>query len=257
MKLILTYSDTELRSIATQRSPYKIRKNDYLSREIENELIKLLKLEFELIQEIYAKLESLKYIYGFEIKKSFEYMDKLNMNHLDENNFSEFISNNYKYITMSDAKMLIKRFDIDNDGKVGFSDYLFLMQLGKNNYKLNNYKLSRLNYSLPNFDSRLDLERNSSSSLSNKRLNNDSDFKNKILDINYYKKDISNLDNNYNGYGNLSYRQGEDPDIDTFRFNNNGFNIHPGKRNSQLDNFNLSEDKNILKTSLISYIPGS
>lgn len=247
-----------MRSIATQRYPYKVRKTDFLSREIENELVDLFRLEFVLIQEIYAKLESLKYIFGFDIRKSFEYMDKLNLNYLDENNIAEFISNNYKYISINDAKMLLKRFDVDNDGKVGFSDYLFFMQLGKYN-KINNAKLNRLNYSLPNFHDRLELDRNSYLSSNYKRFNYDyiGDNKNKIIDGRYKNKNISNAENNFNGFGNLSYKQGEDPDIDTLRFNTSGLKLNSERRNSQPDNFNISEDKNILKTSLISYNPGN
>jgi len=246
-----------LRSIATQRSPYKVRKTDFLSREIENDLVKLFRLEFELIQEIYAKLETLKYIFGFEIRKSFEFMDKFNLNYLDERNLAEFISDSFKFISINDARMLLKRFDIDNDGKVGFKDYLFLMQLGKHN-KLYNFQLNRLNFTLPNLSDRLNLDKNSHFSSNNKGFNYDYNVdNNKILDNNYIKKNISNANNNFIGYGDLSYRQGEDPDIDTLRFNISGNNIIQGRKNCHMDNFNLSGDQNIFKTSLISDNPGN
>ena len=48
MKFILSYTDMEMRSIVTQREPYKIRKNEFLIRKIENELMKLFKLELDL-----------------------------------------------------------------------------------------------------------------------------------------------------------------------------------------------------------------
>lgn len=257
MKFVLTYTDSHLRSVATQRPPYKVSKTDYLSREIENELVKLIKLELELIQEIYAKVESLKYIFGFEIRNSFEFIDKFKLNYLDENNLAEFLTNNYKYISISDAKMLLKRFDIDNDSKIRFNDYLFIMQLGKNN-RLNNYtKLNRLNYSLPDFDNKINSKRDLS--IINDKLNYDytSDINDSSIKQRVDKKRIfPNPDNNYNDYGNLSYKQGDDPNIDTLRFNTSGLNINSGKTSSRLEKLNFSEDKNILRTSLISYNEG-
>lgn len=219
-------------------------------------MVKLFKLEFELIQEIYAKLESLKYVFGFEIRTSFECMDKFRLNYLDENNLAEFISDNYKYVSVYDTRMLLKRFDFDNDGKIGFSDYLFFMKLGKNNKLNNTAKLSRFNYSLPNFETKVLLDRSDDFYRYN-RLNYDysNEDNNKIVEGGYQRRNISYADNS-NCYGNLSYRQGEDPDIDTLRFNTSGINKNSGRKNSRLDNLNLTDDKNIFKTSLISYNPG-
>jgi len=258
--MVLTYSDGNLRSMVTQRAPYKVRKTDFLSREIENELVKLFKLEFELIQEIYAKTESLKYLYGFEIRKSFEYMDKFRINLLDENCICDFMTNNFKYVSLNDARFLLRRFDIDNDGKIGFGDYLFMMQMGKNNKINNSTKLNRLNYSLPNnFD--INNENNTrinNSSILNRSLfnyNNDenSKVKDRFSNTNYNQKFNININNDFtkDNYVHLSYRKGEDPDIDTLRFNTSGLNFDP-RRNSKLDKMNISEDKNILKTSIIS-----
>jgi len=263
VKLVLTYTDSELRSIVTQRPPYKVRRTDYLSREIENELLTLLKLEFNLIQEFYAKTESLKYLFGFDIRRSFEFIDKYGFNYLDENNLCEFIKNNFNYVSINDSHMLVKRLDLDNDGKVGFSDYLFYMQLGKNNKINNSTKLNRLNYSLPNFDLRNSLDKNNS--ILNKSLFNYEDENQKYNNFNEKAESSSNnllqKNNNFKSenikddYGNLSYRKGEDPDIDTLRFNTSGFNFNPARKGSNLE-MNNSEDRNLMKNSLTSFNHG-
>lgn len=129
-----------------------MKRNDYLIREIETEISRLFKLEFELITEVYAKNESLKHLFGFDLRSSFKYIDKNGLNAIDENKLCEFIQNNLKFVPINDAKLLLKRMDFDKDNKINFSDFQFFMNLGKD-IRLNNYiKLSRLNYSLPSFD---------------------------------------------------------------------------------------------------------
>jgi len=155
----------------------------------------------------------------------------------------------------------MKRLDIDSDGKIGFADYLYFMELGKNNKINNSTKLNRLNYTLPNnFDSNNENNtRNNNSVFFNRSYfdNNEenSKIRNKGLYYNYdYKSDLNSKANflNNDKYSHLSYKIGEDPDIDSLRFNTSGLNKDSLRKNSQLDKINSLEEKNVLKNSHFS-----
>ena len=61
-------------------------------------------LEFNLISEIYVKAESLKYLFGFEIRKAFYELDKYKQGYLNENNFCDFVKLHFKLISFERIK---------------------------------------------------------------------------------------------------------------------------------------------------------
>lgn len=219
VEILLTRTDTELRSIITQRNPYKVRKTDSLSRELEYELVKLLQLEFNLISEIYVKSESLKYLFGFEIRKAFNEIDRFRQGFINENDLFEFIKSHFKLISNNDARILLNRIDFDGDGRINFLDFSTFMEMGKYNNINNNVKMNRLNYS----------------SYSNFKNDENNNFNRSYNSFREFEKSPENKNAKENkfDYKNLSYKEGKDYDIDELRYHN-----------TNLKNLNLSKDIN-------------
>jgi Ca2+-binding EF-hand superfamily protein len=192
--------------------------------------MKLFQLEFNLISEIYVKTESLKYLFGFEIRKAFNDIDKYKQGFINENNIRDYIKLHFKYITINDSKILLNKIDFDGDGKINLLDFSTFMEMGKYNNINNTNKINILNYTM-------------SSNKNNRNNYNDNDFDSKINNNNSNSNSNINInDYDYDFISNKSFYSFSNRDK-----NNSSSNLFKnayGYLNGNI-NFNINKNKYI------------
>lgn len=119
MQMVITCDDAYLRSIVTQRDPYGVNIDEYLSPVLERELAILLEKELAYHNEI----EYLKNLPGFELEKAFISIDDADLGYIDSTSIDEFLRRMGFQATEEEITAIIRRLDVSADAKVSFAEF--------------------------------------------------------------------------------------------------------------------------------------
>lgn len=253
LKLVLTTTDGDLRSLVTQRANYQVRALDYLLPEIEESLARLLNMELILVDEMMIKSEGAKYLYGFSIRDMFREIDYFDYGYIVEDELALFLKRRGCFVSNFDLKQLMNRIDRDNDGKVSLREFEALFFLEKKYTSASNFNAGQYSRTFSpvtksnKHNKRLDDKFSLLSSIS--RNYGDWSPMKTSLDIrasrNTYTSPLrseriqkSKFDNNYSSYKSISPRSAR---IENATMNSNNYSLYQP----------LSPNRSINFTSLI------
>jgi len=117
--------------------PY-IGARDKLHPDVEYELAKLLKLEVEGLKDLLEERKKVKGKQDYSRYDSFRAIDKYKVNSLLREDIRMFLDRNGMYATALDVENLMKRVDMDQDGRVTYTEFCDFMEAGEQPASQNN-----------------------------------------------------------------------------------------------------------------------
>ena len=144
-KLVLPATNTGLRLRAYERQETFVGYRDKLHYRIEDQLARLFKAEIDKLKDLDLEKEIVLRRYDFSRYEAFRIIDKYRMNSLLREDLRNFLNVNGVYATALDADNLMRRIDLDNDGRVTYSEFCDFLEQGKNNNNNNNNRSNNFN----------------------------------------------------------------------------------------------------------------
>ena len=118
-KLALT-SDHGLKMRSYGRPEPYIGFRDKLNYDIEYELSKLFKMEIERLKDLHYERNLIKSRYDFSRLDFFKAIDTYKVNSILRDDLRSFLNKNGQYANVLDVEHLMKRMDLDGDGRVSY-----------------------------------------------------------------------------------------------------------------------------------------
>lgn len=146
MQIVFTWDDTELRSLVTEREPYGVNTDEYLSPILERELSILFEKELAYHNEI----EYLKNSPDYNLEQAFDEIDDEGLNYIDHPSIDNFLRRHGFAATEDELTAIIRRMDVSADAKVSFVEFEEAMrpiELNKKNnegFKLSNPSIIKI-----------------------------------------------------------------------------------------------------------------
>ena len=123
--MVLPCTNNKLRAATAQRDANYCRPGDYLSMDVEQDLSRLIKAEVDLhieTEELKQKLESAR---DFEKNAAYKSVDYTNIGHIDMKCLDNFFKRVFtKNVQIEDNAAIIRRLDLDCDGKLNLEEFL-------------------------------------------------------------------------------------------------------------------------------------
>jgi Ca2+-binding EF-hand superfamily protein len=143
LKFILTKDHTLIRSISTQKKTYKTNYNQFLNEELEMEICKLILNEAKLFSLMNAKKLEITLTEEFEedLLSIWKCLDKDDNGFISKEDIDAFLRTHMIILYEEEIKSFIYMFDEDNDGKINWNDFLFMILPMKSTF---NYDYSKL-----------------------------------------------------------------------------------------------------------------
>jgi Ca2+-binding EF-hand superfamily protein len=143
LKFILTKDHTLIRSISTQKKTYKTNYNQFLNEELEMEICKLILNEAKLFSLMNAKKLEITLTEEFEedLLCIWKCLDKDDNGFISKEDIDAFLRTHMIILYEEEIKSFIYMFDEDNDGKINWNDFLFMILPMKSTF---NYDYSKL-----------------------------------------------------------------------------------------------------------------
>ncbi|CAI2371488.1 unnamed protein product [Moneuplotes crassus] len=129
MQLVITCDDTYLRAVVTQRDPYGVNPDEYLSPILERELAILFEKEFAYHREISIICSRTKETPGFSYDKAFieicnyGYSDEDGYESIDHTSIDNFLRKNGFASTEEELTAIVRRIDVSADGRCSYNEF--------------------------------------------------------------------------------------------------------------------------------------
>jgi Ca2+-binding EF-hand superfamily protein len=123
MQMVITCDDTYLRAAVTQRDPYGVNPNEYLSPILERELAILFEKELAYHKEIEIIKRDLQNAPDFSIEAAFEEIDQDDANIIDHISVESFLRRNGFAPTEEELTAIIRRIDVSADASASFAEF--------------------------------------------------------------------------------------------------------------------------------------
>jgi Ca2+-binding EF-hand superfamily protein len=146
MQMVITCDDSDLRATVTQRDPYGVNNDEYLSPVLERELAILIQKELAYHNEV----EYLKNSPDFDMERAFDELDDEGLGYIDHVSIDAYLGRNGFKATDEELTAIIRRMDVSADAKVSFAEFEEAMRPAhsvkpkKGDYKLSNPSLVKL-----------------------------------------------------------------------------------------------------------------
>jgi Ca2+-binding EF-hand superfamily protein len=147
-KLILPATNNALKLRTYDRREEFVGYREKLHYRIEDSLAKLFKSEIDKLKELELEKELVTRRYDFSRYDAFKVIDKYRLNSLLREDLRSFLNINGVYATALDADNLMRRIDLDNDGRITYSEFCDFLEQGRNanSNNCNNNNLNNNNY---------------------------------------------------------------------------------------------------------------
>jgi Ca2+-binding EF-hand superfamily protein len=122
-KLVLTVTDSILRTRAANRYETYIGLHDKLSFEQEHHLSSLIMKEIQGLANLNKEKEALRARFDFSKTSAFQAIDYCNMGNLMREDLRKFLIKNQQYASVLDVDHLLQRLDRDQDGVITFVEF--------------------------------------------------------------------------------------------------------------------------------------
>lgn len=119
MQMVITWDDTNLRATVTQREPYGVNTDEYLSPILERELSILFEKELAYHNEI----EYFKNSPDYDLEQAFDEIDDEGLNFIDHPSIDNFLRKHGFAATEEELTAIIRRMDVSADAKVSFVEF--------------------------------------------------------------------------------------------------------------------------------------
>jgi Ca2+-binding EF-hand superfamily protein len=122
-KLILPATNNALKLRTYDRQETFVGYREKLHYRIEDSLARLFKSEIDKLKELDLDKEIVLRRYDFSRYDAFKVIDKYRINSLLREDLRSFLNINGVYATALDADNLMRRMDLDNDGRITYSEF--------------------------------------------------------------------------------------------------------------------------------------
>ena len=119
MQMVITCDDSSLRATVTQRDPYGINIDEFLSPVLERELAILFQKELA----YHSEIEYLKNSPDYDMQKAFEELDHEGLGYIDHVSIDAYLQRNGFKPTDEELTAIIRRMDVSADAKVSFAEF--------------------------------------------------------------------------------------------------------------------------------------
>ena len=128
--MVVTQTDSILARRAIDRYEEYVGLRDKLSVEVETKVTRLLQLDNEGIKELNKEKALLKNRYDFSRLDAFRAIDKYGMNSILRDDLRVFLQKNGIYATYLDVDNIMRRIDLDRDGRITYSEFCNYLEKG-------------------------------------------------------------------------------------------------------------------------------
>ena len=134
--MVVTQTDSILARRAIDRYEEYVGLRDKLSVEVETKVTRLLQLDNEGIKELNKEKALLKKFichqnrYDFSRLDAFRAIDKYGMNSILRDDLRVFLQKNGIYATYLDVDNIMRRIDLDRDGRITYSEFCNYLEKG-------------------------------------------------------------------------------------------------------------------------------
>lgn len=128
MQCVITCDDTYLRAAVTQRDPYGVNPDEYLSPILERELSILFQKELAYHREIQLLKRDLNDSPDFSAERAFSEIDDENLGFVDHTSIENFLSRNGFAPTEEELTAIIRRIDVTADANASFPEFAEALQ---------------------------------------------------------------------------------------------------------------------------------
>ncbi len=128
IQMVLPCEDQYLRKVTQDRAPFRVGRWDYLPRDIEMELVRLIECELHLMKRLEVQKQELEYRHDYSVVGAFRTIDRYNEGSLNTFNIDNWLKQNNHFASEREIIALIRRMDTDGDCKVSFEEFSDMIQ---------------------------------------------------------------------------------------------------------------------------------